>query len=189
MSVSGFTPPLTVESGAVKIFKVSPSGREQVLTIEGPGASIADLPVSDSGNYPASASVQQASELLFIRKKDIHVLCVEHPEVAPKVLRVVSGRLRRRVGIVEELSFTTVHHRLAAFLYREASSKGKRTGRGVEFRFGMSNQELASHIGTVRELISRNLSRLQSAGLIKLDGRTVIIPHPEALKAEVRSEE
>ena len=74
MSVSGFTPPLTVESGAVKIFKVSPSGREQVLTIEGPGASIADLPVFDGGNYPASASVQQASELLFIREKDIHVL-------------------------------------------------------------------------------------------------------------------
>ena len=75
------------------------------------------------------------------------------------------------------------------FSMRAARSKGKRTARGVDFSFGVSNQELASHIGTVRELVSRNLSRMQSAGLIKLDGRTVIIPDLEALKAEVRSKE
>jgi CRP-like cAMP-binding protein len=178
-----------VESGAVKIFNVSPSGREQVLTIEGPGASVAELPVFDGGNYPASAAAHQPSELLFIRKKDIRSLCLEHPEVALKVLRVVSARLRRLVAIVEELSFTTVQHRLAAYLLREARSKGKRTARGVEFAFGISNQELAAHIGTVRELVSRNLSRLQAAGLIKLDGRTVIVANLEALEAEVNSEE
>jgi CRP/FNR family transcriptional regulator, cyclic AMP receptor protein len=178
-----------VESGAVKIFTIAPSGREQVLTIDGPGASIAELPVFDGGNYPASALAAQASDLLFIRKKDIRALCLEHPEVALKVLRVVSARLRRLVAIVEELSFTTVQHRLASFLLREARSKGKRTARGVEFTFGMSNQELASHIGTVRELVSRNLSRLQSAGLIKLDARTVIVPDLDALEAEVRSDQ
>jgi CRP-like cAMP-binding protein len=178
-----------VESGAVRIFKVSRSGREQVLTIEGPGGSIAELPVFDDGNYPASASAEQASELLFIRKKDIRSLCLEHPEVGLKVLRVVSSRLRRLVGIVEELSFTTVHHRLAGFLLREARSNGKRTARGVEFTFTLSNQELASHIGTVRELVSRNLSRLQAAGLIQLDGRTVILPDLAALEAEVKGEE
>lgn len=178
-----------VESGAVKIFKMSPSGREQVLAIEGPGASIAELPVFDGGNYPASAASEQASELLFIRKKDIRTLCTEHPEVALKVLRVVSGRLRRLVGIIEELSFTTVRHRLAAFLVREARSKGKRTARGVEFKLEMSHQALASHIGTVRELVSRNLTRLQSARLILLDGRTVIVPDPEALEAEVKNQE
>lgn len=178
-----------VESGAVKIFKVSVSGREQVLTIEGPGSSIAELPVFDGGNYPASAQAERASELLFIRKKDIHALCLEHPEVALKVLRVVSARLRRLVSIVEELSFTTVHHRLAAFLLREARSKGKRTAHGVEFTLGVSNQELASHVGTVRELVSRNLSRLQAAGILKLEGRTVIVPDLEALEGEVKGEE
>lgn len=178
-----------IESGAVKIFKISPSGREQVLTIEGPGASVAELPVFDGGNYPASAVAESESALLLIRKKDLHALCLEHPEVALKVLRVVSSRLRRLVSIVEELSFTTVHHRLAALLLREARSKGKRTARGVEFTFGISNQELASHIGTVRELVSRNLSRLQAAGLIKMEGRTVIVPDLGTLEGEVKSEE
>jgi CRP-like cAMP-binding protein len=178
-----------VEAGLVKIFKVSASGREQVLTLEGPGGSVAELPVFDGGNYPASASAELASELLFVGKKDIRGLCMEHPQVALKVLRVVSGRLRRLVGIIEELSFTTVHHRLTAFLLREARSQGKRTSRGVEFTFSFSNQELASRIGTVRELVSRNLSRLQSAKLIKLDGRTVVIPDLDALESEVKSEE
>lgn len=98
--------------------------------------------------------------------------------MALKVLRVVSARLRRLVAIVEELSFTTVQHRLAAYLLREARSRGKRTPDGVEFTFTISNQELASRIGTVRELVSRNLSRLQAAGLIKRDGRTVATPRP-----------
>ena len=109
--------------------------------------------------------------------------------MALKVLRVVSARLRQLVTIVEELSFTTVQHRLAAYLLREARSKGERKAHGVEFTFTISNQELASRIGTVRELVSRNLSRLQSAGLIKLDGRTVLIPNLTALEAEVKSEE
>jgi CRP/FNR family cyclic AMP-dependent transcriptional regulator len=178
-----------VESGAVKIFTIAPSGREQVLAVDGPGASIAELPVFDGGDYPASASAAEASDLLLIRKKDIRALCLEHPEVALKVLRVVSARLRRLVSIVEELSFTTVQHRLAAYLLREARSGGEGTPRGIEFTLTISNQELASHIGTVRELVSRNLSRLQSAGLIKLEGRTVIITDLQALEAEVRNEQ
>lgn len=178
-----------VQSGLVKILKVSASGREQVLTLEGPGGSIAELPVFDGGNYPASASAVLASRLLFIGKRDIRRLCLEHPEVALKVLRVVSARLRRLVTIVEELSFTTVHHRLAAYLLRQARNHGKRTARGVEFTFSISNQELASRIGTVRELVSRNLSRLQAVGLIKLDGRTVVIPDLKALDAETQSQE
>jgi CRP-like cAMP-binding protein len=178
-----------VETGLVRIFKVSASGREQVLTLEGPGASVAELPVFDGGNYPASASAELPSELLFVGKKDIRGLCLEHPEVALKVLRVVSARLRRLVTIVEELSFSTVRRRLAAYLLREARSQGKRGAHGIEFTFTVSNQELASRIGTVRELVSRNLSRLQAAKLIKLDGRTVIIPDLAALETEVESEE
>jgi CRP-like cAMP-binding protein len=164
-------------------------GREQVLTLEAPGASVAELPVFDGGNYPASASAELPSELLFIDRKNIRGLCLGHPEVALKVLRVVSARLRRLATIVEELSFSTVRRRRAACLLREARSQGKRTPQGVEFTFTVSNQELASRIGTVRELVSRNLGRLQAAKLIKLDGRTVIIPDLSALEAEVKSEE
>jgi len=102
---------------------------------------------------------------------------------------VVGARLRRLVGIIEELSFTTVRHRLASFLLRLAQSQGKRTTEGVELTLPVSNQELASQIGTVRELVSRNLSRFQSEGLVKIDGRSVIIRDLKALEAELRSTE
>jgi CRP/FNR family transcriptional regulator len=176
-----------IESGAVKIFKTSASGREQVLTIEGPGQSIAELPVFDDGNYPASTAAVEDATLLFVGKRDFQALCLQHPEVALKVLKVVGVRLRRLVDIIEELSFTTVRHRLAALLLRLAKRKGVRTGRGIEFTITASNQELASHIGTVRELVSRNLSRFQAEGVIKLEGKTVVIPNMAALEAEVES--
>lgn len=178
-----------VESGAVKIFKTSASGREQVLAVEGPGGSVAELPVFDGGTYPASAIALNEARLLFVSKRDFQALCVEHPAVALKVLKVLGARLRQLVGIIEELSFTTVRHRLAALLLRLARRRGKPTARGVEFTLPGSNQDLAAHIGTVRELVSRNLSRLQAEGLIKLDGKILVIPDVEKLRAEVdRSE-
>ena len=178
-----------IESGAIKVFKVSADGREQVLTIEGAGGTVAELPVFDGGDYPASAATLSESSLLLVSKRDFHALCLEHPGVALKMLKVMAARLRKLVGIIEELSFTTVRHRLAALLLRLAGRKGKRTARGVELTLTASNQELAAHIGTVRELVSRNLSRLQAAGIIKLDGKTVIIPDLEALRAEVEATE
>ena len=178
-----------VESGHIRIFKSSAGGREQVLSIEGPGSSIAELPVFDGGNYPASVTAIDEATLLFVSKQDFHALCLAHPQVALKVLRVVGSRLRRLVGIIEELSFTTVRHRLASFLLRLAKKEGKRNREGVEIIMPVSNQELASQIGTVRELVSRNLSRLQGEGMIKIDGRTVIVCNLKALEAELQSAE
>lgn len=177
-----------VERGHVRIFKSSSSGREQVLSIDGPGSSIAEVPVFDGGNYPASGAAVDQATLLLIRKQDFQELCLAQPQVALKVLRVVGARLRRLVGIIEELSFTTVRHRLAALLLRLARD-GKRTADGVEILLPASNQELAAQIGTVRELVSRNLSRLQAEGILKIDGRTVLLRDLPALEAEIQSAE
>ena len=175
-----------IESGNVRIFKSSAGGREQVLSIDGPGGSIAELPVFDGGNYPASAQAITATTMLFISKEDFHLLCLQHPKVALKVLRVVGGRLRRLVGIIEELSFTTVRHRLAAVLVRLARSARKPGSNESAFILPVNNNELAAQIGTVRELVSRNLSRLQSEGLIAMEGRRIVVPNLKRLEAELR---
>jgi CRP/FNR family cyclic AMP-dependent transcriptional regulator len=174
-----------VESGHVRIFKSSAGGREQVLTIDGPGASIAELPVFDGGNYPASVAAVDDATLLFISKQDFQALCLTHPQVALKVLRVVGARLRRLVGIIEELSFTTVRHRLVSLLLRLAKKEGKREADGITIALPASNQELASQIGTVRELVSRNLSRLQAEGLIQISGRSVTVSNLKSLESEL----
>lgn len=176
-----------VLSGRVRIFKISPGGRQQVLTMEGPGATIAELPVFDGGPYPASASAVEASELMFLPRTGLHAICLEHPQVALKLLKVVGGRLRKLVGIIEELSFTTVRHRLIAWLLREAKAQGKPSDRGVAFSLGASHQELAAHIGTVRELVSRNLARLQARSLIEMNGREITITDQAGLEADLAS--
>ena len=176
-----------VESGHVRIFKSSAGGREQVLSIDGPGASVAELPVFDGGNYPASAQAVSDCTLLFFSKKDFQALCLQHPEVALKVLRVVGARLRKLVGIIEELSFTTVRHRLAAMLVRLAKSSGQNNGDAIVITLPANNNELAAQIGTVRELVSRNLSRLQAENLIQLEGRTVTIVDLKKLAAELET--
>lgn len=173
-----------VASGHVRIFKTSASGREQVLNIDGPGSSVAELPVFDGGNYPASVAAINDAVLLFVSKEDFRELCLTHPQVALKVLRVVGARLRRLVGIIEELSFTTVRHRLAALLVRLAYSQGRKTANGTTFILPDNNQEIASQIGTVRELVSRNLSRLHSEGIIDIDDRKVTIRDLKRLEAE-----
>jgi CRP/FNR family transcriptional regulator, cyclic AMP receptor protein len=171
-----------VESGEVKICKTAPSGREQVLTIERSGDTVAELPVFDGGPYPASAVALIDSTLLFISKRDFRACVLEHPEVALKVLKAVGGRLRRLVGLIEELSFTTVRGRLAMTLVRLVQTEGQSTPRGHEAMLP-PNLELASQIGTVRELVSRNLGRLQAEGLIRLDGKLLIVPDLDALAA------
>lgn len=174
-----------VSRGNIRIFKTSSGGREQVLSIDGPGNSVAEVPVFDGGSYPASGAAVDNATLLFVGKRDFQALCLAHPEVALKVLRVVGARLRKLVGIIEELSFTTVRHRLAAFLLRLARREGTPSAAGVEFSLPGSNQELAAQLGTVRELVSRNLSRLQAEGLLRLDGRRATIPDLKSFEAEL----
>lgn len=177
-----------VEAGAVRIFKTSFSGREQVLGIDGPGSSVAELPVFDGGPYPASAAAIPETTLLFVSKQDFQAVCLEYPKVALKVLRVIGRRLRGLVGIIEELSFTTVRHRLIAMLLRLAK-EGEKTQHGTVITLPASNQELASQIGTVRELVSRNMSRLQAEGLIHIEGRQITIPSVRKLEEEVEGGE
>lgn len=178
-----------IESGQVKIFRVSPSGREQILTIEGAGSSIAELPVFDGGDYPASAAALTESTLLHVRKKDFQELCLAHPQVALKVVKLVGSRLRTMVNLINELSFSSVRHRLAALLLRLAEDTGKTTERGIVFVLPSTNQELAAQIGTVRELISRNLGRFQGIGIIRLEGRRVTVRDVKALQAEIEERE
>lgn len=178
-----------VGSGKIRIFKLATTGREQVLAVEGPGSSFAELPVFDGGNYPASASALEDAEVLFISRKDFQDYCREHPEVALKVIAVVGSRLRRLVGIIEDLSFTTVRQRLISLLLRLAQEGGTAMKHGIRVQLTKSHQDLAAELGTVRELVSRNLSRLQAEGFIEVDGRKIIVKDLAALKREQSSSE
>jgi CRP/FNR family transcriptional regulator, cyclic AMP receptor protein len=178
-----------VVSGRIRIFKLSASGREQVLAIEGSGSSFAELPVFDGGSYPAAASASEDAELLFISRKDFQNFCREHPDVALKVIAVVGTRLRRLVGIIEELSFTTVRQRLIALILQLAEAEGTPSEGGIRLELTKSHQDLAAELGTVRELISRNLSRLQAEGFLEVEGRKLVVKDLAGLEHELTPSE
>ena len=108
--------------------------------------------------------------------------------MALKVLSVVGARLRRLVGIIEELSFTTIRQRLIATLVKLAQTEGKKTDRGIEFLLPATHQELANQLGTVRELISRNLMRLQAEGLLDVDARQIVVRDLKGLSTLLESQ-
>ena len=176
-----------VVRGQVRMFKASACGREQALGINVAGESVGEIPVFDDGPYAASGMAIVETEAAFISRKDFRDYCLAHPEVALKVLAFVGARLRRMIGIIEELSFTTTRQRLVAFLVRLAQSDGRKTEKGIEVLLPGNNQDLANELGTVREVVSRHLMRLQAEGLLEVDARQVAIKDVRGLAALLKA--
>jgi CRP/FNR family transcriptional regulator len=151
------------------------------------GDSVGEIPVFDDGPYAASGVAIIETEIAFISRKDFRDYCLAHPEVALKVLAFVGARLRQLIGIIEELSFTTTRQRLVSLLVRLARSHGRKTARGIEVLLPGNNQELANQLGTVREVISRHLMRLQAEGLLEVDARQIAIKDVKGLAALLKA--
>ena len=174
-----------VQEGSVRLFKTAANGRQQLLGIERTGNSLAEIPVFDGDCYPATAQAECATTLLRLDAAVFRDFCLQHPEVALKVIKVLAHRLRRMGSLVEDLSFVSVRGRLIGHILSLAHEQGRTTPSGLEFELTENNEELAARSGTVRELISRNLGRLHNEGLIAISRRTVRIPELSTLKAEI----
>jgi len=169
--------------GRVKIFKTAPSGREIMLAVESAPSSVAEVPLFDGGAYPATVSAVDEVVAYLVSKQDFRKFCHQHPEVALKVLAVVGRRLRQLVGVVEAVTFGSVRQRLAHTLLEFGRQAG-----GPSFALPETHQELASRLGTVREVVSRNLSRFQAEGLIRLGKKDVKILDLGGLEKEAETE-
>ncbi|HEV2445041.1 MAG TPA: Crp/Fnr family transcriptional regulator [Candidatus Sulfopaludibacter sp.] len=169
--------------GSVKIFRTSPGGRELMLAIESAPSTVAELPLFDGGPYPASVRAMEPLTTLFINKSDFQQVCRQFPDVALKVLAVVGRRLRHLVGLVETMTFGSVTERLARLLLDASKAAGAAT-----FELPVTHQELASRLGTVREVVSRNLARFRAEGLIRMQGHQVQIVNRAGLEQEAETQ-
>jgi CRP/FNR family transcriptional regulator, cyclic AMP receptor protein len=176
---------LIVQAGAVKLCKLAETGREQVLVVERAGSTVGELAVLDGGNFPASAVAVEDSTLLFLPKREFLELCQRNSQVAFAVIRTLASRFRYLTSLVEELSLKEVSHRLARFLRDRALRYGIRTAQGIEFPLEETNQEIGAEIGTVRDLVSRNLRRFVDRGIIRMERRKVIVLDLDELEAQV----
>ena len=173
-----------VKEGRVKILKSAANGRQQLLSIERAGNTLSELSIFDGSPYSATAEAATATSVLCVQADRFRKICRQSPEVALKVIKVLGFRLRRMAALVEELSFSTVRSRLIAHLVRLIQENGNQGAHGMEIELLENNEELAARLGTVRELVSRNLGRLHNEGLIEVRRRRIIIPNVAALKRE-----
>jgi len=171
-----------VVNGKVRVFQHNAEGREQVMHVDTIGATIGEVPVFDDGPYPASAIAEEDTDVLFLDKNDIRQFCIEHPSFALKALKMMAERVRRHARLVEVLSFHEVGQRLALFLLAEAEKARTDAAERVDFRLVLSNHEIATRIGSVRDVVSRALARLQNEGLVVVKARTITIVNMRALK-------
>lgn len=172
-----------IVSGSVRAFRVSSEGREQVIHVEHAGATLAEVPVFDGGAYPATASAEEESVVLFIDKRDFREFLLTHPAVALTALKLLAGRLRSHAELVESLSLREVGQRLAQLFISEARERGSMADGRIEVILPLSHQQLAARVGSVREVVTRALTRLQKDGLVFIHGHRVVIPDHDRLAA------
>jgi len=167
-----------VVRGAVKLMKLSPAGKEQILHVHGPGEFFAEAALGEGATYPASAEATEPAFLLAFPRAAFERLLGERPVLAMNLIARLSGRLRQMTALVEDLSLREAPSRLARYLLLLAGDEPRP---GDVVRLPMRKGELASLLGTRGETLSRILRRLADAGAIGVRGADVEILEPETL--------
>jgi CRP/FNR family transcriptional regulator len=169
-------------SGKVKIYKVSPDGKEQILHVINAPDSFAEAALFLEGIYPAFAEALSDSQLLFIPKKDFIHLIEKNPRLSLNMIASLSHFLRRFASLIEELSLKEVSSRVAKYLI-DLSLKSSREGESSkEVDLDLSKTQLASKLGTISETLSRTLAKMKSQRIIDVKGNRILILNRNALE-------
>jgi CRP-like cAMP-binding protein len=170
-----------VAAGEVKVFKLSPQGREQVIRQFGPGGTFNEVPALDGGLNPASTAAVTDATVCVITRDDIKRLAQAYPTLAWALIESTARHARHLVMMVEDLSLRSVKARLARLLLVEA--QGSASAGEIDRSQMITQAEMAARLGTVREMIGRVLRDLADEGLIVLDRHRIVIKNQEALAA------
>jgi CRP-like cAMP-binding protein len=161
--------------GLVKVYKTSTNGKEQILHIAPPGESLNDVSTFDGGSNQASMLAMTPVHLYAIRKEDLKTILNQHPRIYLNILKALAYRIRRDSNLVEELSSTQVMARLAKLLI------GKYAGEEATVGLWLTQQDMASMIGTCREVVNRSLKVMEEKGAIRLGRHRVLVLNRDIL--------
>jgi CRP/FNR family transcriptional regulator, dissimilatory nitrate respiration regulator len=169
-----------VRTGRVRVYKLGPEGKEQILHIWGPGEPFGEAAAFEDVPYPAHAEAIEATTTLFIPRAGLIEEVRRDPDFALALVTLLSRRLRRLAGLVESLSLREVPGRLAAFLLLLS----ERQGNIDRVSLDIPKAQLAAVIGTIPETLSRILGRLAREGIAATDGpRSIVLRDRDALRA------
>lgn len=161
-----------LESGSVKLYRVSPQGRQYIVTILTEGATCNEVPAFDGGTNPVNVEALETTRVWVVDAHALRDLIKANPEFALKVLSKFGQNLRIMVGKVSEMAFYQVTHRLARLI----------TEMPEEPRPPWTQEQLAARLGTVREVVSRSLKELEKSGAIRVEDRRIQIADGDILR-------
>jgi len=163
-----------ISSGSVKLFKLSPKGRELIIRVLDEGSTFNEVPIFDNGVNPVNVAALEDSSIWMIEAEVIRQCIQQHPEMAQAVILNLSHNLRVLVSTVEELSFYQVTNRLARLISRMPAEQL------VDQR--ITQDQLAARLGTVREVVARSLRDLERSGAIRVERRQIKVLNESLLR-------
>lgn len=170
----GFYAPVT---GRVKIYRTSPSGKEHILHVFGPGEAFGEVPVFEGRTFPAHAQALDPCEALFFPRRDFEEMIRKDPDIAMKMMAMLSQKLRLLVNKIDDLSLKETPARVASYLLLLRSSQDADT-----FRLDLPKGQIAFYLGTIQETLSRIFKRLTDEGIIAIEGSEITILDREKLE-------
>ena len=169
-------------SGKVKLFKVSPDGKEQILHIVSSPDAFAEAALFLEGTYPAFAETLTDTELLFFPKREFVQLIEKNPQLSINMIVSLSWYLKKFAMLIEELSLKEVSSRIAKYLL-DLSLKQGREGKIVrDVELDVSKTQLALRLGTISETLSRTLAKMRARGIIEVQKHRISILDRVALE-------
>jgi CRP/FNR family transcriptional regulator len=171
-----------VLKGLVKIFKISPQGKEYILHILTKPHIFGDVPLFTGGDCPASVQVLEDSTLLFVPKNGFLLLLKENPNLSFKIMSGFAKRLKSITVKAEDLSLKEVINRLADYIVKGIKDNGNSNLPEPFYKIPLSNPTLAAYLGTIPETISRAIKKLKDNKIIRVHEKTIFVKDFEKLK-------
>ncbi len=157
-----------VVDGQVRLTKIAADGREHVLRVLGPGATFNDAAVFDGGPNSDSAVAVGPTKIGYVPTATMTRLVERHPEVARAALKLLSQRQRSLGNVVEDLALRDVTARVARLLLGCIGEHDHIVEKAGFACARITHQEIATMVGSVREVVQRALKELEREGAIAL---------------------
>ncbi|HWR87017.1 MAG TPA: Crp/Fnr family transcriptional regulator [Acidiferrobacterales bacterium] len=171
-----------LESGRVKIYHLSPTGKEILLWFCFPGEIFGLAEVCHGGGRQVYAETCEPSQVLSVRQDDFKTFLATHPPGALLVNDVLACRLRNLGNIIQSLVASDVNERVAQLVMRLAATHGQKTQNGdITLDIRLTHQEMANMIGTTRQSVTSALNLLRRQGVLEFDANHHILVHSETL--------
>lgn len=169
-------------SGKIKLYKVSPDGKEQILHVVSASDAFAEAALFHEGCYPAFAEALMDGEVLFFPKKDFIKMIESNPQLSINMIISLSHYLRKFASLIEELSLKEVSSRIAKYLV-DLSVRLSKEGRNPnEVELDLSKTQLASKLGTISETLSRTLAKMKAKRIIDVRKNRILILDRDSLE-------